>query len=142
MCSKISSYKFGILSITGILLLLINAATSIVANQALLYTIPFYFMTVIPFVVSDVILATSQNKKAIWAAGGILGTTFPFLYFPLITYAYNEVVFDRVISASMIMAVYFEWLPVVYPLVIVPAVIMGILGTKFADRVIARIDWK
>ena len=142
MTSKVSSYKFGILSITGILLLLINATTTIVANPALEYTIPFYFMTIIPFVVSDVILAISQNKKAIWAAGGILGTTFPFLYFPLITYAFNEVVYDRVISASMIMAVYFEWLPIVYPIVIGPAIIMGILGTKFADKVLAKIAWK
>ena len=35
MCSKASNFKFGILSITGILLLVINAATSIVANPAL-----------------------------------------------------------------------------------------------------------
>ena len=142
MSSKVSSYKFGILSITGILLLVINAATSIVANPALQISLPFYFMTIIPFVVSDVILAASQNKKAIWAAGGVLGTTFPFLYFPLITYAFNEVVFDRVISASMIMSVYFEWLPIVYPIVIIPSIIMGILGTKFADKVLARIAWK
>ena len=140
MCSKASNFKFGILSITGILLLAINAATSIVANPALEYTIPFYFMTIIPFVASDVILTYSQSKKAIWAAGGILGTTFPFLYFPLITYAFNEVVYDRVISASMIMSVYFEWLPIVYPIVVGPAIIMGILGTKFAQKALSKIS--
>ena len=137
----VSNYKFGILSITGILLLVINAATSIVANPALEYTIPFYFMTIIPFVASDVILSVFRGKKAQWISGAILGSTFPFLYFPLITYAFNEVVYDRVISASMIMAVYFEWLPIVYPIVIGPAIIMGILGTKFAQKVTSKISW-
>ena len=141
VCSKLSGYKFGMLSLTGGILLLINALTSIVANPALEATLSFYFMTMIPFVVCDVMLSISQKKRVIWASGAILGSTFPFLFFPLITYAYNEVVYDRVISASMIMSVYFEWLPVVYPIVIGPAVIMGILGTKFADKVLSKIAW-
>ena len=139
MCSKFGSYKFGILSITGILLLIINVATSIVANPALQHAIPFYFMTIIPFVATDEILSAYNSKKAHWISGAILGSVFPFLYFPLITYAYNEVVFERVISASMIITVYFEWLPIVYPIVIGPAVIMGILGTKFAQIIYKKI---
>ena len=47
---KLVNYKFGILSITGILFLIINIANSILPNPALVKTIPFCLLTVIPYV--------------------------------------------------------------------------------------------
>ncbi len=139
LTSKLANYKFGILSITGIILLIINASNSILPNPALIETIPFYFMTVIPFVAADVILAISQRRIAIYAAGAIVASTFFFVYFPLVTHAYNEVIFDRVVSGSMTSNVYFEMMPVVFPIVIAPAIILGIFGAKFAHKVIQKI---
>jgi len=140
--SKLANYKFGILSITGILLLIINATTSIVPNPALIDTIPFYALTVIPLVAADTILAQSQRKAAIYAAGGILGSTFFFLYFPLITHIYNEVIFDRVVSGSVTSNVYFELMPVVFPIIVGPAIFMGLIGTIFADKVLGKVHRK
>ncbi len=139
LSSKLANYKFGILSIIGGLLLLINAGNSIVPNPSLEFTLPFYFLTIIPFVASDGILAIWKNRLAESIAGGILGSTFFFLYFPLITHTYNEVIFDRVVSASVTANVYFELLPIAYPMVIIPAIIMGFFGTKFANLIFQKI---
>ena len=139
LTSKLANYKFGIMSITGTTLLIINASTSILPNPALIVTIPFYFMTVIPFVVSDVILTMTRKRRAIYAAGAILGTTFFFLYFPLITHAYNEVIYNRIVSGSMTLNVYFEMMPIIFPLIVGPAIIMGIIGTGFAEKVLLKI---
>jgi len=139
LTSKLANYKFGIMSITGITLLIINATTSILPNPALVETLPFYVMTVIPFVVSDVILTMTRSRSAIYATGAILGTTFYFLYFPLITHVYNEVVYNRVVSGSMTSNVYFEMLPIIFPLIVGPAIIMGIIGTEFAEKILPKI---
>ena len=139
LSSKLANYKFGILSITGILLLTINMANSILPNVSLIDTIPFYLLTIIPFVVADVILSTYQKRSAIYAAGAILGSTFYFLYFPLITHAYNEVIYSRIVSGSVTSHVYFEMMPVVFPIIIGPAIIFGIFGTIFASKVLQKI---
>ena len=139
LTSKLANYKFGIMSITGITLLIINASISILPNPALVVTLPFYFMTVIPFVVADVILTMTKRRTAIYATGAILGTTFYFLYFPLITHVYNEVIYNRVVSGSMTSNVYFEMLPIIFPLIVGPAIIMGIIGTGFAEKILLKI---
>jgi hypothetical protein len=140
LTSKLANYKFGILSITGILLLIINVANSILPNPALVETIPFYLLTVIPLIAADAILSTSQKRSAIYAAGIIVASTFYFLYFPLITHVYNEVIYDRVVSGSMTSNVYFEMMPIVFPIIIGPAIIMGMIGTGFADKVFQKIN--
>lgn len=137
--SKLANYKFGILSITGIILLVINASNSILPNPALVETLPFYVLTIIPFVAADVILTMSKNRKAILAAGAILGTTFYFLYFPLITHVYNEVIYDRVVSGSMTSNVYFEMMPVVFPIIIIPAIVVGMIGAWCTEKVLLCI---
>ena len=142
LCSKLTNYKFGILSITGLLLLIINTSTSIVPNPALIETIPFYLLTIIPFVVADVILATNQGRAAIYSAGTILGSTFYFLYFPLITHVYNEVIYSRIVSGSVTSHVYFEMMPEVFPIIFGPAIILGIFGTIFASKIMEMIHRK
>ncbi|HSF27401.1 MAG TPA: hypothetical protein VLA53_00015, partial [Nitrosopumilaceae archaeon] len=142
LSSKFANHKFGILSITGILLLLINIANSILPNPALVQTIPFYIMTLIPFVVSDVILSTSKKRTSTFAVGAILGSTFYFLYFPLITHVYNEVIYDRIVSGSVTLHVYFEMMPIVFPVVIGPAIIFGIIATKFVEKIFLKISKK
>jgi hypothetical protein len=139
LSSKLVNYKFGILSITGIMLLVINTTTSIIPNPALIDTIPFYLLTIIPFVVADVILATNQGRAAIYAAGAILGSTFYFFYFPLIAHTYNEVIYSRIVSGSVTSHVYFEMMPVAFPIIIGPAIILGIFGTIFASKVMLKI---
>lgn len=142
LSSKFANHKFGILSVTGTLLVAINIANSIVPNPSLIGTIPFYIMTLIPFVVSDGILAMSKNRASTFASGAILGSTFYFLYFPLITHVYNEVIYDRIVSGSVTSHAYFEMMPLVFPIVIAPSIIFGIIGTKFAEKIFWKIQKK
>lgn len=135
MTSKITNHKFGMLSGAGILLLVINAANSIIPNQFLFDTLPFYFLSIIPYVSADALIAFYKNKKSIIVAGAILGSIMYFVYYPLITHIYNEVVFDRIVSGSVTFFVYFEQLPIVFPIIIVPCLIMGILGAKFSYKI-------
>ncbi|MFB5631368.1 MAG: hypothetical protein ACE5RN_07245 [Nitrosopumilaceae archaeon] len=139
LSSRLANYKFGILTITGIILLIINASTSIMPNPALIDTVPFYLLTVIPFILADLILATTQRRATIYAAGAIIASTFYFLYFPLVTHVYNEVIFDRVVSGSMTSNVYFEMMSVVFPIIIGPAIVLGVIGATFANKIFLKI---
>jgi hypothetical protein len=35
--------------------------------------------------------------------------------------------------------VYFEMLPIIFPLIVGPAIIMGIIGTGFAEKILLKI---
>jgi len=139
MSSLASAHKFGILSIVGILLLVINSTSSIIPNPSLIDTLPFYFLTIIPFVASDALLSISQKRWISCSVGAILGSTFFFFYFPLITHVYNEVIFDRIVSASVTANVYFEMTSITFSIVIVPAILMGIFGFFMSKKILDRI---
>ena len=139
LTSKLANYKFGVLSITAISLLVINLSNSIMPNPSLVGTIPFYLLTIIPLVAADAILAMSQKGTSIFTAGIITSVIFYFLYFPLITHVYNEVIYNRIVSASITSNIYFEMMPVVFPIIIGPSIIMGIVGVVFAKKIFAKI---
>ena len=102
--------KFGVLSASGLIFIFINLVTTILPNENLVPTIPFYLLNIIPIIMIDVLLSLpalrtsssississvslSQTRKKIVvvSAGIVLGLTFFMLYFPLITHTYNEV---------------------------------------------------
>jgi hypothetical protein len=97
------SKRFGVLSITGMIFIIINLVTTILPNESLVPTIPFYLLNVIPIVAIDVLLSKltlttaglspSQTRRKIISmlSGIILRLTFFMLYYPLITHTYNEV---------------------------------------------------
>ena len=137
--SNFAENKFGILSITGILFLAVNGMTSIVTNSAIHYTIPYYFLNVIPIVVADVIISNFKGKKALYAAGGILGTAFYMIYYPLPTYTFNEVLNTQLVWPSIISDIYFEMIDVAFPLVVAPAIVLGIIGAILAGKIKKKI---
>ena len=139
LTSKLASHKFGILSITGIIFLLINLSNSVLPNHDLFAFIPFYILNIIPFIVADIIITISNRRIFIYVAGAIIGVSFYFFYFPLIAHVYNEVVYDRMISGSLTANVYFEILPIIMPLIVGPAIIGGVFGARFAEKIISRL---
>jgi hypothetical protein len=60
------------------------------------------------------------------------------LYYPLITYTYNEVFESKVVWPSLIAQIYFGMIQNVFPLVAIPTAAMGILGALVIDK-LARI---
>jgi len=130
--------RFGIVLVTGGTFILINLITSILPNEHIIPTIPFYILNLIPFLVVDIILSdlfVPSNKILIYGlSGAIIGATFFMLYFPLITYTYNEVMpYPRAVWPSLITLKYFEMIALLYPILALPSLLMGVLGALFGS---------
>jgi hypothetical protein len=140
--------RFGVLSIVGIIFVIINLVTTMLANKNLVSTIPFYFLNVIPIIVIDVLLSLtmtemspplllSQTRRKIISmlSGIVLGLTFFMLYYPLITHTYNEVSANpQPVWPSVTATVYFAMIDEVYPLLVVPSMTMGMLGVIVSSK--------
>jgi hypothetical protein len=141
--SFLAGRRFGTMSITGAAFIVTGILTSIVPSDALISTIPFYALSVIPIVVSDALLSYRQWKSSripVYLAGAIVGATFFMLYYPLITHTYNEFTdFGRLVWPGVTAPIYFELLSTVYPYVVVPAAAFGLVGALAAGRLVTRI---
>ena len=131
---------FGILSITGAIFIIINLSTAILTNEHLIPTIPFYILNIIPIVAVDIILSKlsiPKTKIVNYVAGAILGSTFLMLYYPLITHTYNEVLLNpQTVWPSLTSSIYFKMIDEIYPLIVIPAMATGILGTIISTKLI------
>ncbi len=142
-----SSFKFGVLTTTGIALIATMVFTVILPNKYLHSTIPFYLVNLIPIVTADILLTMAyannsgnslSKRTAIITAGAILGLTFFTLQYPFITYTYNQVLENpQVIGPTNVHVVYFKMLDIV-PLIAPPSIIMGILGVLVGSNLISR----
>ncbi len=127
--SGFGNYKFGILSTTGILFLIIYSSTSILPNIGIVDSYTFYLLNIIPIVASDLIIWTlNHSKKSLYAAGGLLGSVYYMIYYPLIVYTYNEVLLGKLVSPSLISNVYFDLMLQVLSYTILPSIFMGFVG--------------
>ena len=139
MSYLVNDKKFGFISTTGAALIIINMVTSIIPNPWLHPTIPFYLFTMVPIVLCDLILKLSANKMRAYFAAGIFGMLGYFVYYPLITHVYNKIDTNQIVSASMTSKIYFEMILSVFPLVVIPCFIMGIIGSLACHRAIRSI---
>jgi hypothetical protein len=57
------------------------------------------------------------------------------MYYPLITYTYNEVTLDKLMWPSLTSIIYFEIMPMVAPFLIMTGAVAGAVATKFAQRI-------
>jgi hypothetical protein len=140
--SALAGRRFGIMSITGATFIVTGALTSIAPNEALVPTLPFYMLNMIPIVAADAIMSYRYwrpFKISIYAAGAIAGLAFFTLYYPLITHTYNEVLTQEpALWASLTAPTYFEMIGTVLLFAAVPAAAMGILGAVTADKLTAK----
>jgi hypothetical protein len=132
--SALVGKRFGVLSMTGASFILIGVMTSIIPNSALVATIPFYISGIIPIVAADALLAFSRSQVSFYAAGIIVSLTFFMLYYPLITYTYNEVFERKVVWPSLIATIYFGLIQNVFSLVALPTAAMGVFGALVGER--------
>jgi hypothetical protein len=156
--SWIITKKFGVLSATGMIFIFINLVTTILPNENLVPTIPFYLINLIPIVVIDALLSLpslripsssssssislSQTRKKIVnvLAGTVLGLTFFMLYFPLITHTYNEVSINpQSVWPSVTASIYFEMIDEMYPLLVISSMAAGVLGVVISSKLIGQI---
>lgn len=151
--------KFGVLSAAGIIFIFINLVTTILPNENLVSTIPFYLLNVIPIIVVDLLLSLlnlglssssssssspislSQTRKRIMKvlSGVVLGLMFFMLYFPLITHTYNEVSINpQPVWPNVTASIYFEMIDEMYPLLVVSSIATGILGVVVSSKLIGQ----
>ncbi|WP_415281274.1 hypothetical protein [Candidatus Nitrososphaera sp. FF02] len=139
--SRLSGRKFGTMSILAGAFVTVGILTSILPNDALHATVPFYLSAVIPLVAADAVLSRWKSQKAVLFAGALIGAAFFMLYFPLITHTYNEVLSpERAVWASLTAIIYFEMLQGVFPLVAAPAAAMGVLGAMMGQKMVERAE--
>jgi hypothetical protein len=138
--SKRTKRMFGILSITGIVFIIINLTTAILPNEYLVPTIPFYILNIIPIVAVDILLSklsTPKTKIVNYIAGAVIGSIFFTLYYPLITHTYNEVLPNsQTVWPSLTSSIYFKMIDKIYPLMVIPAALIGIVATIVSSKLI------
>jgi hypothetical protein len=138
--SRRTKRMFGILSITGIVFIIINLTTAILTNEYLVPTIPFYILNVIPIVAVDILLSklsTPKTKIVNYVAGAVIGSIFFTLYYPLITHTYNEVLPNsQTVWPSLTSSIYFKMIDKIYPLMVIPAAVTGIVATIISSKLI------
>src|SRR5215213_5207928 len=131
--------KFGAISVTGSIFIIITIVTMIIPNKSLVSTIPFYVLNIIPILMADIFLSKLPLKRIfIYTSGGILGSSFFMLYYPMITHIYNEVFSNQPVWPSLTAPIYFDMISQIYPILVVPAIGVGILGTIVSNRLINR----
>jgi hypothetical protein len=139
---RLAKGRFGIISMTASIYILISAVTTIVPNESLVQTLPFYVLNMVPIVAVDVLLAVPkyQIPSSVYIIGGaVLGSVFFMMQYPLITHIYNEVVtMQAFVWPSLTSSTYFEMFGEVYPLVAIPGATMGIIGAILANRIVAK----
>jgi hypothetical protein len=136
--SALAGRRFGVVTAVGAAFIVTGMLTSIIPNNALIPTIPFYAANIIPFVAADALLSFSRSRISLYASGAIVGLAFFTTYYPLITYTYGKVLGQNTIWPSLIAPTYFEMIGTVMPLVIAPAVAIGIAGAVIGSRLIAK----
>ena len=136
---RLSNFRFGMISILGGLFLLIYSSTAIIPNFALVDSITFYSMNLIPFIIADVTLFINAGRRSLMFVGGLLGSIFYMAYYPYVMYTFNEVLLGKIVSPSLIYFVYFEMIDDVLLLTIVPAIIIGMMAVGISEKVSKRI---
>lgn len=140
--SAMTGGRFGCLSALGSCFVLVVTLTTIMPDEKIIISIPFYLINLIPIVASDILLTSSRKKIYTYLAGSIIGASFFTLYFPLITHTYNEVLTTSPVWPSMIVSTYFTNLSRFYPLVALPSAASGIFGTMISMKILGQKNGK
>ena len=143
---------FGTLSLTGMAFIVINIGTSILPNEYLVSTLPFYVLNILPIFAADILLtilsadsrkhnSSNGKEKEIgkYLAGAILGLAFFTMYFPLITHTYNEVLPNpQPVWPSLTSTIFFRMIDDFIPFIMAPAMLMGVFGVFVASKILDR----
>ncbi len=138
--SVLSGRRFGAATALGASFIFIGTMTSIVPNDALWPTIPFYVTAIIPLACADAIMSRWKSPFSVLVAGAIAGLAFVVLYYPLITHTYEEAMERRIVWASQTAPIYFDILGTVFVLAAVPAACTGIVGAAVGHKMAQRAN--
>ena len=135
----LSNFRFGSVSILGGIFLIISGFTAIIPNFAILDSLLFYSLNLVPFVLSDILLLFSKSRKSIMFVGGLLGSLFYMIYYPYVVYTFNELLLGKLVSPSLIYFVYFELIEEVLIFTLGPAILIGIFASLLSVKLSKKI---
>lgn len=140
LSAVMSGYRFGVLTGLGVMFLLIYGSTAIMPNFAIVSSVEFYSLNLIPFFIADLAVSSKKSKYSIMFAGGLIGSVFYMVYYPYVMYTFNEIILGALVSPSMIYQIYFKIMADVIKLTIVPSILIGIFGGLFALKFYDKIS--
>lgn len=135
LAASFARNRFGVASIVGASFLGMMTLTAIIPNDSLIHTIPFYLSSMIPIILGDVVASKATGPRGLYVAGGIFGSVAFFMYYPLITYTYNEILWHKIIWPSLTAQIYFEMVPIISPILVGAGAAVGVFGAKFAKKI-------
>ncbi|WP_458746988.1 hypothetical protein [Candidatus Nitrosocosmicus sp. T] len=144
-----STHTVGIASVIAAGVILLTAFTNILPSQALSNLLPFYLLTIIPFILIDLLIHDKLplgnriigNKLKAVISGAISGSLFYIMGYPLLPLTLSNYLtpidLEQVgfITIVDILPSFINSLPVVLPITIFIGAIFGILSIWIYDRI-------
>ena len=144
-----STHTFGIASVIAAGVILLTAFTNILPSQALSNLLPFYILTIIPFILIDLLIYDKfplgsriiGNKLKAVISGAISGSLFYIMGYPLLPLTLSNylmpVDLEQVgfVTIVDILPSFFNSLPVVLPITLFIGAILGILSAWIYERI-------
>lgn len=132
--------QFPVTSLTA-LYIFTNGIATILAHYGIAPAMPYYILTILPAIAADLVLRSSLSEKIrISIAAVIFAPFFYMLYFPLVPHAFRGIlgipVEIQVTTINLFLATY----QTVLISTIIPAIIMGFVGSIIARAIIDKIN--
>jgi hypothetical protein len=144
-----STHAFGIASVIAAGVILLTAFTNIIPSQSLSNLLPFYLLTIIPFILIDLMIYDKfplgnriiGNKLKVAISGAISGSLFYIMGYPLLPLTLSNYMMpidlEQVgfVTIVDILPSFFNSLPMVLPITLLIGAIMGILSAWIYERI-------
>jgi hypothetical protein len=144
-----STHAFGIASVIAAGVILLTAFTNIIPSQSLSNLLPFYLLTIIPFILIDLMIYDKfplgnriiGNKLKVAISGAISGSQFYIMGYPLLPLTLSNYMMpidlEQVgfVTIVDILPSFFNSLPMVLPITLLIGAIMGILSAWIYERI-------
>ncbi|TVP39562.1 hypothetical protein [Candidatus Nitrosocosmicus arcticus] len=143
------THTFGIASAIAAGAILLTAVTNILPSETLSNLLPFYLLTIIPFVLVDLLIYDKlplgnkliSNKLKVVISGGISGSLFYIMGYPLLPLTLSNylipVDLEQIgfVTIVDIVPFFVNSLPAVLPITLLIGAILGILSAWIYERI-------
>ena len=144
-----STHTFGIASVIAAGVILLTAFTNVLPSQALSNILPFYLLTIIPFILIDLLIYDKfplgnriiGKKLKVVISGAISGSLFYIMGYPLLPLTLSNYLMPidleqiGFVTIVDILPSFVNSLPVVLPITLFIGAILGILSAWIYERI-------
>jgi hypothetical protein len=121
----------------------VNGMASVVAHYGIAPAMPYYVLVILPAVAVDFVLRSKVAEKIKAAVAGMIFAPFYYiLYFPLAPHAFREILGIPVEIQVTTINLFLTTYQTVIISTLVPALLLGLLGSIFAREIARKIEGK